>query len=324
MTPDDIHQYAVAGQPLDEDPPSHHFPHAPGSKVAEIFSDEDRDHVKPRGLAATKTATLRQQHLAVITAILHRCIMNRDFERASRALGMILRDEVGGQTVDIRTHGRWGIGAEILLRKGQAADRRSVISRSGFELARRYYERLVVQHPFSKNAKNAYDERDFYLALMGLWIYTAHQEGKMIREGNAEGEEEEEEVEERRNHEAGTQRELIEARSIAQRLDGLMISPLYSLHREFIRLRAMVALWIADLARDTEDFHSGSDLDNLSSEVETELVDSISGVVLNDYGDDERRRRKPPRNLEAEQAEMRAKELFALLRQRFDDDMDGD
>ena len=84
----------------------------------------------------------------------------------------------------------------------------------------------------------------------------------------------------------------------------------------------MVALWIADLVQDVDEFERESDLDNLSSEIETDLVDSISGVALNEG--DGRRRRNFTRNVEAEEAQSKAKELFALLRQRFDDDMDGD
>ena len=339
LTPDEIYQYSVAGQPLDQELPSHHFPHTSGQTALEKRAEEDhesRSRHDPKGRTAS-TFNLRQQHLAVITAILHRCILKRDWDRASRALGMILRDEIGGHTVDIRTHARWGIGAEILLQRGnppQSVGKRQTISRSGFELARRYYERLIVQYPHHKlgPAKFSYDERDFHMALLGLRIYVAHQEGKMLREGDPDemGEDRMEP-----NHEAGVQRELGEARKIAQRMDNLMLSSLWSHHVEMIRLRGMVALWIADLAREAEDLDSDvSDVGRSSSfregydDIETRLSDSISGVDLNRDGgerydgeQDQLPRRPPKRNLEAERAETRAQQLFDYLRQKTGEDL---
>ena len=56
------------------------------------------------------------QHLAVLTAILHRCLLKGDIPRASRAWAMLLRTQVNGSHIDIRTSRYWGIGAELLVR----------------------------------------------------------------------------------------------------------------------------------------------------------------------------------------------------------------
>lgn len=57
----------------------------------------------------------QEQHLAVINTLVHRFISQGDYARASRAWGLLIRAMPGG--TDVRSHGRWGIGAEILLKR---------------------------------------------------------------------------------------------------------------------------------------------------------------------------------------------------------------
>ena len=323
LTPDDIYQYSVAGQPQDDHLPANNFPHASGrvprSKLKNTFLEGNTKD--PFTTARSSRITLKQQHLAVITAILHRCIVERDFNRASRALGLILRDEHNGHPVDIRTHGRWGIGAEILLRKGQSQYDTStpVITRSGFELARRYYERLAIEHPFVRNYPNAFDERDFYLALLGLWIYVAHEDAKRIRE-TANDHEDNRDASETIDLSSGYQNELAEARQIAHRMDDLMISPLYSQNTEFMRLRAMVALWLADLSREVEEMEHDRTSDDSMKTRDDDFGDSSMTENTSDIDAVLEGPRTPNRkgrpNLEAMQSQARAAELFARLEER--------
>lgn len=88
--------------------------------------------------------TLRSQHLSNLTTILHRSLLEGNYARADRAWSLLLRSESGGRAFDVRRHGRWGIGAEVLLwrygervptskREGLNRGRRGSGSESGSE-----------------------------------------------------------------------------------------------------------------------------------------------------------------------------------------------
>ena len=305
LTPEERTQYRTAGQPFDQPPPPFPFPHAPAKT----------DRHEPQWTDATATApppapTLHLQHLAVITAILHRCLAERDYTRASRALGLILRDSIGGHAIDVRNEGRWGIGAEILLKAGSQHDRVLVediandashqqgplFTREGFERAKRYYERLIIQYPYVKAHAMSVNALDFYQALFGLWIYIAHEEGKTEPDSDPDS---------NRLH------ELHQARQIADRMDACMSSVPFSDDLELIRLRGMVALWIADLAdscsgrnglaRDTADIRS-SPVNDIASDVSQIALQDSPGL---DPGGD--------LGLEAIQSRRVAEQMFSRL-----------
>lgn len=123
---------------------------------------------------------LRQQHLNSIIAVLHRSILDHDFERAERAWASLLRAEINGQSFDLRTGSRWGIGAEVLLGSedwdwkggGQQSRRspRSQLENHPSAKASIYFERLVLQHPYRKAVPQAIGPTDYYLAMFSLWI----------------------------------------------------------------------------------------------------------------------------------------------------------
>nr|KMM68598.1 hypothetical protein CPAG_04924 [Coccidioides posadasii RMSCC 3488] len=182
LTPDEAHQYRIAGQPPDMELPGGNFPHS-GLSSASGVKPATRRRIEsdlaqlnpPVFLPGSARNSLRLKHLGVITTILHRCLLEGDYVRAGRAWGLILRDEWGGHAVDVRTEGRWGIGAEILLwRDGQMAAagaeggggkggyKTEWFSRRGFERAKQYYERLILHYPYRKHAPNA----------LGPWIST--------------------------------------------------------------------------------------------------------------------------------------------------------
>ena len=289
LTPDQRSQYRVAGQPFDQSLPARPFPHAPVTE--ENISPKSASRVSNRlanldppvyvNSSDTKNLSFHQQHLAAITAILHRSLSERDFVRASRALSLILRDDVGGRALDIRADGRWGIGAEILLRQGAQAEQQRLsphtdlsiqsgdsnltrlppvpwFTREGFEDAKRYYESLIIQYPFHKPNAGAVSALDFYPAMFGLWIYVVQAESQFETAVSDELESFdgahsgvssplEMGVQPRK---VSKRRTLEQAREIANQMNACMTTIPYSDDLELIRLRGMVALWVANLTED--------------------------------------------------------------------------
>ena len=309
LTPDERSQYRIAGQPSDHSPPTNPFPHAPQPKLDD---PPDTKHGTSHRLANldppiyvpspdARNLPLHQQHLGALTALLHRALSEGDFARAGRALSLILRDEIGGNPLDIRAEGRWGVGAEVLLRQGTHIDysknksstaransvenlRKSErgsptwFTRKGFEDAKKYYERLIVQYPFHKLYPGAVSALDFYPAMFGLWIYVVHEESKFNNEPP-----EESSVSEMSHAEdsmlpetrppfdlALKQRTLEQAREIAIRMDSCMTTIPYSDDVELIRLRGMVALWIADLIEDILEVQNSPYNENEDDSVEAD------------------------------------------------------
>jgi hypothetical protein len=214
---------------------------------------------------------------------------------------MILRTKAAhGNKVDLRNHGRWGIGAEILLRRkpqvagdaqsaavGQAPPEDPTItnddifSEQGFELAREYYERLIVQHPTRKQHPTAVDQRSFYPAMFSLWVQEVCEKSRQARTRNAEKQNAEEPRRSRSRsmsidsnnldstndvhgksttdadgkspnsaqalEDAIQVEELARAMEIAERLDDLVASPPFDKQASLLQLRGNIALWISHL-----------------------------------------------------------------------------
>lgn len=223
---------------------------------------------------------IRKQHLAILVATLHRCLLAGDYLRAGRAWGMLLRAELDGHSMDVRAHGRWGIGAEILLfRDTQLAQRQQnpgddeggapddqsadgqekrlenpppLFSHEGFSKARDYYERLILQYPYRKGIPNAISSLDFYPAMFGLWVYAVqHKHKSMLNDSEANhspsgsnSTSDDEEMRLKVEHAA-----FQSSSEIATHMDELLVSPPYLDNLHLWRLRGMVALWMADLRR---------------------------------------------------------------------------
>ncbi|KAJ5143770.1 uncharacterized protein N7515_002557 [Penicillium bovifimosum] len=288
LTPNESHQYRIAGFPFNQELPKGHFPHAP-DKEEQLKRDSASRRVK--ALAALSSpiyppqsaqqGNIRFQHLGVLTAILHRCMLQGDYIRAGRAWGLILREEYRGFRMDVRNEARWGIGAEILLRRGQqeiSADPGTskvpnaaettpfTFTTKGFAEAKDYYERLILNHPYTKVSPQSISSLHFYPAMFGLWVYMAQEESKMARknvslhqeedsDGFSGDEDSESEFSHGQNSHKKTDaavsairaRELEQAQQIAARLDQLLNSPPYSDSPELLELRGMISLWIGDL-----------------------------------------------------------------------------
>jgi hypothetical protein len=291
LSPEETHQYLVAGLGFNEELPGGHFPHGPAKGKSRGVNTRRSTEKQPSSLSpherisqsAAHEGNLRHQHLAVLTSILDRCLADGDYIRAGRAWGLIIREHFGGRPIDIRIGGRWGIGAEILLRQGlqksteppesdrEANERTDEpnelwFTREGFENAKLYYETLVIQHPYQKRMPSATSALDFYPAMFGLWIYVTHEESAHARRRIVKGDlkvtgeasDEEDDQFDPGHHYYRSARhqsmvagiranELVEAQKIAARIDEIIVSPPYSDSPELLELRSMVSLWIADL-----------------------------------------------------------------------------
>ena len=280
LNPDQATQYRLAGQPYNEGLPGPRFPHEAAKAVAnELRSESEEEAVTYNGGTSKRIHSgLRRQHVAVLTAILHSCMLKGDYIRAGRAWGMLLRMEVDGHPFDLRSNGLWGVGAEILIfRDGQLGSSQaegsdpyqnreeespkpqvrppertviSLFSRHGFLKAKEYYERLILQYPYRKAAPTAVSSLDFYPAMFSFWICYLQDHGKMLFNSAQEvartglGQELNP-----KTHTNVRNNLLEQASEISTRLDELLVSPPYSDDARLWRLRGMIALWEADLTQ---------------------------------------------------------------------------
>jgi hypothetical protein len=228
----------------------------------------------------------RRQHLAAVSAILHRCLLEGDYLRAGRAWGMLLRSEVDGHPVDVRNKFRWGIGAEILQQRNLPPrgcllneDHSSTLENldeinsanctskynDSLQSAEDYYERLIVQYPHRKTFPGAVGPLDFYPVLFGLRIFSRQlkdeelsralqannfNNGSIAKEGA-------------KPDQTSTLQEipyskrlwmmkqltssLNHAKDMASQLDELVVSPPYSDDVRLRDIRNMVGMWTEDL-----------------------------------------------------------------------------
>ncbi|PWY73600.1 hypothetical protein BO70DRAFT_389104 [Aspergillus heteromorphus CBS 117.55] len=353
LSPDEAHQYRVAGLSFDRELPGGRFPHGPAQ------DQPTRPHTKERILkeltslsspiflpqAAAHQGNLRMQHLAVLSSILHRCLLQGDYIRAGRAWGLILREEVRGAPIDVRAEGRWGIGAEILLRRETTAENALVddgspvvaapssgpfFTREGFENAKEYYELLIIQHPYRKFHHDAINPLHFYPAMFGLWIYVAQEESKASRqdirnehgstlEDYSDDEESESELLERASSRqrvyallAGARKkELDEAQKIAARMDEIIVSPPYADSSELLELRGMVSLWIADLHVSSVPFT------RRNKRMDDSDTDGNGSVSADDIQENLQERRERRFAFERKEAEsQKSQEFFQKAKQR--------
>ncbi|ORY09520.1 hypothetical protein BCR34DRAFT_487176 [Clohesyomyces aquaticus] len=267
LTPQEADQLRVAGLlPGDAfETPPRPFPHAPARASRDgNFNygklQKELAGLRPPLYAANSKAksnpisgkserlALRETHLGVLTTILHHCLLEGDYQRAGTAWGMILRTQIAGRRVDVRNHGRWGIGAEILLHRNAPKDitqSKSVLgsaqvhsnepptykpfyTEEGFMLARDYYERIIVQYQNRKLHPNRVDELAFYPAMFSLWIYEVCQRSKSTQDAIKE-------------------KEVEEASKIKDRLDEKVTSPPFDKRGELLEIRGMIGLWLGDL-----------------------------------------------------------------------------
>jgi hypothetical protein len=229
VSPDERRQRRRAGYSLKASLPSEPFPHKDTtlpkrSREAEHSNKSSDNH------------SLRAQHIANVTAVLHKSMRKQDWGRARRALGLLMRTSIAGQPLDLRNSDYWGLGAEILFR--QQPDPGSSWSTRGSDEAKEYYEKLIVRYPYHRASPNNVNAVDFYLALFSLWIYVAQAERDS---GSLNGS--------NSSHDA-VDRELEEAGAILARINKCMGTSPYAENEDFRQLRKHVMAWRKDLERE--------------------------------------------------------------------------
>ncbi|USW54776.1 Putative transcription initiation factor Rrn11 [Septoria linicola] len=303
--------YYIAGWPREKPLPGGNFPHAAihEAVLEKPTVEEELAKLKPpiyvpRKRPDDKTGSLRGRHLDNLTAILHKCMLNQDWARAARVWGLILRTEVGGFGPDIRQHGRWVIGAELLMRRQQTIEKPvandesesgqldtqalphgvPVIPDDGFQLAREYYERMCLQYPhLARSHHSAVNAYAIYPALFNIWTYQVQDLSKRARQKLAVLHESPEfddvhsvqsdTSEHRRILRQIRSKELSEAILITRRLDELLLSPPYDTNPELLELRGMISLWLANLHKvlgemqDTVEGDDEGDVDSSLSKI---------------------------------------------------------
>ncbi len=284
--PQPISQTSETRQPLDPNVQGKNFPHA---------KPPDLESLRPAGQSGLG---FREQHVAALTTVLHRCFLQDDYIRAGRAWGILLRIKVQSQSVNLRTHDRWGrtndswgLGAEILCRrysqlteissrqKGSSSFDDGAIkqglpnpmhwfSQEGFNEARDYYERLILQYPHRKAFPSMANAIDFYPAMFGLWIFSEQKQYESSLQALRELEIDTEIEQSPRKVECNDERDLASslelkddpqpaevhraylhrAREIQTRLDELLMSPPFSDNARLCKLQTMVTRWVEHLS----------------------------------------------------------------------------
>lgn len=223
--------------------------------------------------------SLKRQHLEVLTSIVHTNLLKGDFVRAGRAWGMILRSERDGRPFDLKSYGRWAIGAEILLRRDShivasqhTPDRadssidgitrtenavQDAPSAEGFQVAKDYYERLILQYPYTREHAKTINSLSFYPAMFGLWIYEASETSRCAlarlvkdaydADNDVSADDRPYDDDQREEVLAVKRTELESAQQIMARLDELLIAPPWDRYMPLVQLRGMVGLWLSDL-----------------------------------------------------------------------------
>ncbi|KAI6845379.1 hypothetical protein KC367_g2805 [Hortaea werneckii] len=298
--------YHVAGHSRQAPLPSFPFPHAPPIDRARYHERGDEKELTtlnpplflPKDPINDGINSSKRRHADNITTILHRCMLQGDWQRAARAWGLLLRTEIAGRGTDVRQNGRWGIGAELLLRRDQqlppthrttrfpgsrdvgentddagthaepsAVPDEPVFSDQGFRLAKDYYERLVLQYPhLPRSGHSSVNAVVFYPALFNIWIFEVQDRSKRARqsletrrENSLPASEPSDLSHDNERQTAIRHQELQEGLPIAQRMDDLMLSPPYDASLPLLQLRGMVGLWLADLHRMIADAASSED-----------------------------------------------------------------
>jgi len=194
------------------------------SKGKERADDMEVEDKKAVPVQATNRALqgprLRMQHLSVLTAILQRCLLEGDIPRASRAWAMLIRAQIAGAAVDIRSSGYWGIGAELLIRSGETEARNRFHedsdyeaddednsdesgnvrkqdegrwgSKEGLEKAKAYFERLILQYPYKRQFHESVSALDFWPAMVSCEVYGIQHEQQQSLKKVARAEEKDE------------------------------------------------------------------------------------------------------------------------------------
>ncbi|RMZ76621.1 hypothetical protein DV738_g4806, partial [Chaetothyriales sp. CBS 135597] len=282
LSPQERVQRDLASYSLVADLPPKPFPHSAPKSGRERLLLGRHAHT---GSNEARHSSLKAQHVAAMTAVLHRCMQHRDYSRASRALGLLLRTDVGGRPIDIRAAGYWSIGAEILLCGGGDAHGpqpapRMPFTRRGFAAAKAFYETLIIQHPFHKPSPHSISALDFYLALFSLWIYVVQAEAVEQQDALDADQDADPSLDYLSRLQQATRTQLRQANEIADRMERCMSSAPFSSSQELLRMRAMLALWQSDLNDALHDGWSAVGADLAGGDDDGGAAAAVAGLQL--------------------------------------------
>lgn len=195
-------QFALAGlSEYDKDPrlSAKQFPH----QRLDLEEDEKR---KPGPKGRQQRSRLRDDdrkgHLDVMLRATEQFLAQGDVAKAAKAYGIILQLRPRTQSIDIRLHNLWSIGAEILIRQREKLENSSqhlpehsppgqgghafqmTESRWSFSGSmgeiKSYFEILIRQYAYDHKLPHKLSALDFWLALLSCElgnIYTEHLKG---------------------------------------------------------------------------------------------------------------------------------------------------
>ncbi|KAL7270993.1 hypothetical protein RUND412_006280 [Rhizina undulata] len=207
--------------------------------------------------APKKPFSLRAKHQAVLSTILYKSLLTSDFDRASRAFGLLLR----GKDMDLR--GVWEIGLEILLKRDREEGRdKAVEFLKRMVLFFPYRPRLHSHHPSVHTGREKEKEKEkrktkekerkrarpppapsaleFQTTLFELLTaLSGYEVGGVSGLG-----------------EAG-RRDEMHPENIREEIEGIMLTPPWSDMVELWALRGMICEWLADLESAEGDRENG-------------------------------------------------------------------
>lgn len=188
-----------------------------------------------------------------MTTVLYRSLLTRDFARAERAFGCLIRSK----NVDVRRY-LWGIGVDLLLRRGKR----------GLKDAAEFLERLILFFPYrphhhsnhpalglkkGKKRTGLLKPRDsaleFQPALFSLLIEGSAWQDMPRRKEQRQKTEDAEEVGAGAGEEEEDGEE-ITPEKIKERLEMLMLTPPWGDMPALLCLHGMVCLWVADVTEE--------------------------------------------------------------------------
>jgi hypothetical protein len=231
--------------------PAAPLPHAFGLPAAREATDGQT--------VPSRQRNLKQQHVAAINGVLHKCLQDGDYARASQAFGLLLRVKIHNRHLDLRQKGLWGIGAEILLNqhhKEAGVGEHPVtgfvdaFDEQGFEATKAFFERLILQYPHRKQRPNDVNELTFYPAMLGLWVFhiQARYRKHVVQAAvTSTGDVAQSEVQLPHGAHQAALQQLQDAKEVADRVESLIRFPPFDRHAPTMRLQADVSNWLKDL-----------------------------------------------------------------------------
>lgn len=200
----------------------------------------------PSASTSTPNRTTRAYitRVGALTTIIHALLGRDDVAGARRAFGLLVRARVyGGARLDLRRDRMWEVGTEILMRSAGEGKKGELAT---------YYAALAREYPFHRTHPGSVSAVEFWPAMFGVemegvWEGMVRGLGE-LGEGEGGGEWEGDGGG-RRTREEGVRREALEKmRALAGRMDDVMDARPFSVDHEMLRLRAMMALYVSDLA----------------------------------------------------------------------------